>query len=343
MTAGDVTAANDGKRPVSWSVEGPEHGSREARAALALKLVAAAYIVGILLAEVRGSVPVANLWTVAFNLAAGVIAAVYVVVARGLDRRRPWAWAVVRPILVVLAIAGGYAAVTAAQSGMIRIPYEVVLAGWALLGPPDGAGAYDAEGADMRPDAGGTWRIRRRGVALLVVTVAMAGQMAFGHLLYAWGGVLDVHPPDLVASLEVSCGPTGEGLPPTVAISFSWSWARGAPLPNEVDTVLIGWSGVDAAGRPLYSIDGIPDTERGIRPGYGELTRPMVDAARATLPAAYRWAVDLGARGYAPGKVALGLSLSPRDVVPATGKLVVKATYVHLDQWQADTAITCTW
>ena len=69
----------------------------------------------------------------------------------------------------------------------------------------------------------------------------------------------------------------------------------------------------------------------------------MVDAARATSGAAYRWAVDLGARGFSPGKVELGLTLTPRDIVPATGTLLVKATYVHLDQWQADTAITCTW
>ena len=339
-----MTAAPDGERPVPRSVESPEHGSREARAALALKLVAAAYIVGILLAEVRGSVPVANLWTVAFNLAAGVIAAVYVVVARGLDRRRPWAWAVFRPILVVLAVAGAYAAVTAALNGMIRIPYEVVLAGWAVVGPPDGSGADAAESAGTQSGSRRTWPIGRRGLALLILAVAMAGQMAFGDRVYGWGGVLDMHQPDLRATLDVSCGPAGEGLPPSVSISYSWTWARSAPLPNEVDTVLIGWSGVDAAGRPLYSIDAIPDTERGIRPGYGELTRPMVDAAMATSRAAYRWAVDLGARGFTPGRVALGLKMTPRDSVQLSGTLLVKATYVHLNQWLADAApVTCTW
>jgi hypothetical protein len=218
-----------------------------------------------------------------------------------------------------------------------------VLAGWALLGPPDAAGADDAEDTDTRPDAGGTWRARRRGVALLVLAVAMAGQMAFGNAVYGWGGALDVHPADLGATLDVSCGPTGGGLPPSVTISYAWIWARGAPLPNEVDTVVMGWSGVDAAGRPLDAIDAIPDTDRGIRPGYGELSRPMADAARATSHAAYRWAVDLGIRGYAPGRVELGLTLTPRDAVPATGTLIVKATYVHLDQWQADATTTCTW
>ena len=40
-----MTASHVGERPGPQSVEGPERGSREARASLALKLVAAAYIV----------------------------------------------------------------------------------------------------------------------------------------------------------------------------------------------------------------------------------------------------------------------------------------------------------
>ena len=196
MTAGDVTAANDGERPVSWSVEGPEHGSREARAALALKLVAAAYIVGILLAEVRGSVPVANLWTVAFNLAAGVIAAVYVVVARGLDRRRSVG---VGGLSADPCRAGDRGCVCRRVRGAERHDPDPVRGRARRLGVARTARRVRRRSRGRRHATrpGRTRMIGRRGLALLVVAVAMAGQMAFGNVVYGWGGALDVHPADL--------------------------------------------------------------------------------------------------------------------------------------------------
>ena len=84
-----------------------------------------------------------------FNVAAGALAALEIIVARALDRRRPWAVAIVRPLLVVLLAAGAGAMLVGAQAGVIRLPFEAAIAIWALLGPRDAtlAGRADRRGA----------------------------------------------------------------------------------------------------------------------------------------------------------------------------------------------------
>ena len=116
---------------------GPRSGSLEARASLALKILAAVGVFGVVLAMFPGIVPVSTLYTVMVNGAAAALAAVCVAEALGLDRRRPWAVAAVRPLLVALAASGLCSALVAFGEGRIRVPFEVGLAIWAWLGAPD--------------------------------------------------------------------------------------------------------------------------------------------------------------------------------------------------------------
>ena len=331
-----MTTTSLRSRPVPPAVEAPDADSLEGRASLAFKVVAVVDVAGMVLALIRGSIPASTLLGVAFNVAAGTIAVAYLLFARGLDQRRPWATVAVRPMLLVLGIAGAYAVVAAASGGRLRIPFELVLAGWALVAPRDTQ--------SLPIDGGGVQRNGARGAALVAVATAMALEMAFGHLVFGWGGVLDVRREDLVASLEVDCGPPDSGLPATVTITYDWHWVRTAPLPNEVDTIVLGWSGDDPGGHPLYSIKEIHQADA-IRPGgSGVLTQPMADAARAESRASYRWGVDLDARGYEPGSVGLVLALTPREVQPESGTLTVPAAYVHLDVWRKDAeTVTCSW
>jgi hypothetical protein len=352
-----MSATIDGGKRVVHPVEGPEPGSREARASLAFKLVGVAYLAGVVLALIPGTVPVSTLLSVAFNAGAFAIAIVYLVLARGIDGRRPWAMALVRTVLLVLAVAGAYAVVAGFLDGTIRLPFELALAVWAFVAPPDDVAptaepAHAAESAHAgerghptEPGRSGRLLGGARGLALLAVAVLLAAEMASARFIFGWGGPLDVHEQDLVASLEVECGSGAAALPDELTISYDWRWSRTAPLPNEVDTVVVGWLGEDGASRPLYTIGAIPQGGTGIRPGlFGPLTKAQLDAVTAEWRGAYRWAIDLNTRGFAPATVRLALERAPLDPPPDSGTVTIRASYVHLDQWRVDAApVTCTW
>jgi hypothetical protein len=309
-------------------VEGPDSGSLEARASLVFKIMAVVGLAGIILSLLPDSFPNSALLTVAFNLAAALISALYFIEARGLDRSRPWARAAARPMLIVLAAWGAYAAIAGFNQGILRIPFELALAVWAFLGDPSSM-------PTPRPVA--------RSFAVILAAIPLLGAMAFGYLLFGWGGVLDVHQEDLVASLQVDCGDPSAGPPEDLPVSFDWSWSRTTPLPNEVDTVFIGWSGDDAEGRPLYLLGVLPPTESGISSGQrGDLGLALLEEARAGSQSGFRWAVDLSRRGYQPG----GVDLVLRRAREATGTpaLTVTASYVHLGIWRSESIIvSCTW
>ena len=309
-------------------VEGPESGSLEARASLVFKIMAVVGLCGIILSLLPDSFPNSALLTVAFNLAAGLISVLYFIEARGLDRRQPWARAAARPMLGVLAAWGAYAAIAGFNQGILRIPFELALAVWAFLGD-----------ADPIP----TPRPVARSFGVIVAAVPLLGAMAFGYLVFGWGGVLDVDQEDLVASLQIDCGDAGAGPPAELPVSFDWSWSRTTPLPNEVDTVFIGWSGDDAEGRPLYLLGKLPATEPAIRSGQrGNLGRALLEEARAGSRSGFQWAVDLGKRGYQPGAIDLVLWLAREPT--GTPALSVTASYVHLGIWRSEaTTVSCTW
>ena len=309
-------------------VEGPDSGSLEARASRVFKIMAVVGYLGIILALLPESFPNSALLTFAFNLSAGLVSALYFIEARGLDRSRPWARAAARPLLVVLAAWGAYVAIAGFTQGILRIPFELALAGWAFLGARSPI-------PTPRPVA--------RSFGVIGASIPLLLVMGFGYLVFGWGGVLDVHKEDLVASLKIDCGDTGADLPAEVPVSFEWSWSRTAPLPNEVDTVFIGWNGEDAEGRPLYLLGNTPTIDPAIRPGLrGDLGVALIEEARAGSRSGFRWAVDLGKRGYQPGAINVALRLARATTGPAA--LSVTASYIHLGVWRSEAAtVSCTW
>jgi hypothetical protein len=171
----------------------------------------------------------------------------------------------------------------------------------------------------------------------------MVAVMGLGHLVFGWGGLLDVKPADLVASLTVDCGEPGAGPPEEITVRYEWSWTRSAPLPNEVDTVFLGWDGKDAEGRQLYVYSSDVDPDPTIRSGQrGELGVALLEEARGTT-AGFQWAVDLIRRDYDPGRIAISFRLA-RPAEPGTYTFAVRGSYIHLGQWRVDAQpITCTW
>ena len=310
-------------------VAGPESGSLEARASLVFKIMAVVGLLGMILSLLPDSFPNSALLTVAFNLAAGLISALYYVEARGLDSSRPWARAAARPMLALLAVWGAYAAIAGFNQGILRIPFELALAVWAFLGDPSPI-------PTPRPVA--------RTFGAIVAALPLLGTMAFGYIVFGWGGLLDVEEQDLTASLQVDCGDPGAGPPAELPVSYDWSWTSSAPLPNEVDTVFIGWSGEDAEGRNLYIFRQSPTTDPTIRPGQrGDLGLTLLEEARQASAAGFSWAIDLNKRGYQPGHIDTTLRLAPEN---PTGplSLTLRATYVHLGIWRSEaTSVSCSW
>jgi hypothetical protein len=313
---------------VTIPVVGPDSGSLEARASLVFKIMALVGCIGIVLSLTPDSFPNSALLTFAFNLATGLVSVLYFIEGRGLDRSRPWARAAARPMLVVLAAWGAYAAIAGFNQGVLRIPFELALAVWAFLG---------------KPSPIPTPRPVTRSFGIIVAAIPLLGAMAFGYLIFGWGGVLDVHEEDLVASLQVDCGDPEAGPPAELPVSFDWSWSRTTPLPNEVDTVFVGWSGDDAEGRPLYLLGNTPTIDPAIRSGQrGELGKVLLEEARAGSRSGFQWAVDLGKRGYQPGGIDLALQLTRETTGPAA--LTITASYIHLGIWRSEaTTVSCTW
>lgn len=309
-------------------IAGPRAGSLEARASLALKLLAGINVAGVLLAMFSPLQPVSTLLTVAFSAAAAVLAVLYVVEARALDRGRPWAVAAVRPLLLLLGASGVSAVVIALNGGTLRVPFDGLLAAWAWLGAHDHALV-----------AG---RVRRA-AALVGASGALLAAMVVARPLFGWGGPFDVHQPDLQATVHVECGAPDAGLPRTITVSYDWSWTSTSLFPNQTDIVVIGWSGADAEGRPLYVIDEIPDSAAGIYSGLtGYPSIAMGDQVAAESEGSFRWAIALGERGFEPGSIRLQL-MRPRDDPPGPNSVTFAGSYVHLGVWRETTHLTCSW
>jgi hypothetical protein len=311
------------------SVEGPSSGSREARGSIALKVLAALNIVGVLIAFFPGSTPVATLLVFLFNLGAASLAVVYLVVAFNLDRNKPWAAATLPLLLVLIAVAGAYGLYTGLTGGRFRIPFDIVLAVWALLARSDVKPA-------PRQSAGS--------VGLVVATVPMLALMLFAVPLGGWGGQLDVHEPDLQGALAVDCGASGSGVPAEVDLHYDWSWRSSALLPSGTDIVVIGWTGADADGHPLYTIGDIPPDGTGVFPGLaGYPSTDMANVIARETTGSFRWAIFVDQQQLQPARIELTLRRA-RDSPPGPQPLVITATYIHDGLWRHDAAkVTCSW
>lgn len=313
-------------------VEGPREGSREARGSLALKALAVLNLAGVVLALFAPKTPVATLLVLLFNVGAGFLALAYLAVAIGLDRNRSWAIAALRPVLILVAAVGCCTLVAGFAGGRIRIPFDVALAVWALLAP-----------TDVKPPP----KLSARSAGLVAATLPLFSLMLFAQPLGDWGGSLDVRQPDLQAALQVDCGASGSAgsrLPATIALRYDWSWKSTTMLPSGTDIVVIGWTGADADGRPLYVVKNIPDTGAGVYSGLsGYPSTDLADAVGRESGGSFRWALPLDEQHLAPGRIDLTLRLA-RDAPPGPNPLVVSATYIHLGVWRADAPkVTCSW
>jgi hypothetical protein len=316
-------------RPVE--VEPPDQGSLEGRASLGLKALAALNGFGVILAFFPPPVPPAQLLTVGFNLASLLLVGLMLVEARGLDRLRPWAIAAVRPILLIIGLAGAWVFVAAVLDGRVRVPLDVGVAVWALLGGP-----Y----VTPRPSFGA------KSLAASGAALGLSALMLFSQPLFDWGGTLDVKPAHLRTSMSVDCGtaaPDGT-VPAVIRITYEWSWSASSPLPDGLDAFVVGWTGDDAEGRPLYLLGVTPDTEPGVYSGRrGHPSRDMTDAAAKESRGWWHWGIELDERGYAPGRVVVELHRA-QDTTPDPEPLLIKASYIHLGVFRQDVApVTCTW
>ena len=323
-----MTQSGWDQRPVI-EIERPSVDTIEGRASLAFKVLAAIHVAGIVLAQFPPPLAVSDLLTVSFNVAAAVLAVLYVLEARALDRRRPWAVAAVRPMLVLAAASGIGAAALAFGDGKLRIPFEVVPVAWAWLGARDGQSVSQFSLRSL--------------VVSAVVAVAVA-VMVLGRGWFGWGGLLDVHEANLQASIQVDCGPPGAALPETILVTYDWSWASISALPNAIDIVVIGWTGADNLGRPLYVLGRTINSGFGVYPGrQGYPSLDMATAVASRFAGSFRWGAELRQQRYQPGHITLELRRTRADQ-PGPSPLTIGATYVHLGIWHKDApSVTCTW
>ena len=317
-------------RPIS-EVEPPDTTTLEGRASLGLKILAVVNGFSVVLAFFPPAVPAARLVTLAFNVASALLVVLFVVEARGLDRLRPWAVAAVRPVLVVIGLAGAYLFVVTTLDGRIRVPFDAAIAIWALLAAPQ---------VTPRP------RLEGRSFAMLGGAAVLSLAMLSAHPLFDWGGAIDVRPADLHASMSVDCGTAGAdgNVPERITITYDWSWTGSSPLPDGLDGIVLGWAGDDDQGRPLYLLDVGADTEPGVYAGRRDYpSAPMASEIGRQTRGSYYWGIELVQRGYDSGHLVAELRRGQASVTEAE-PLTISASYVHLGVWYQEVApVTCSW
>lgn len=313
--------------PENEELRGLAPGSLEARASLVLKAVALVTGFAVVLALNPALEPMSWLQAVTFSVARAVVAVLGLVVARGIDRRRSWAMATARPLLLVILVAGIGELVVAIAAGRGRLPYDVVLAGWALIGRPD-------PWSRPKPDAR---TVSVTALAALLLVIPLTGASIFG-----WGGRLDVGAGDLHSAIHVDCGGPGSGPPSTLTASYEWSWRTGSPFPSGTDVVVIGWTGDDLQGRPLYGLGATPPTATGVTFGLQEApSLTMAQQVEGEAESSAHWGIVLETQGLEPGRIDLELRRTRADQ-PGPGPLTITATYVHLGVWrQAAPSVVC--
>jgi hypothetical protein len=317
-------------------IQEADPGLFEHRAMLAFRALAAIYLAGIVLAFFPEPRTVSLLLILTFNGAAFLLAMAYLLIARSLRVLQPWAVAVARPVLVLVLVEDLVSIAMSIVEGRLRgLPVATALAGWALLGAP---------GVKPIP-----WPKLLSGLALLLVAPLLA-TLVFTKQVFGWGGALDVRPSDLTSVVVASCGAPGDnagtaaGEPPaSIRLTYDWSWTKGSPVPSGLDIVVIGWTGDDAAGRPLYLLGPSIPTGRGIHDGrrlYPSLE--MGNAIAAASRGSWQWGIELGEQGLRPGRIEVELERA-REAAPGSEPLRIMASYVHLGLWHEDVSLTCEW
>ncbi|HJP88426.1 MAG TPA: hypothetical protein VJ850_05265 [Candidatus Limnocylindrales bacterium] len=317
-------------------VKEAEPGFFEHRAVLAFRALAVIYLFGIVLAFFHEPGTLSLLLIVGYNGAAFLLVITYLVLARSLRILQPWAVAVARPVLVLIVLQDAASFVVGVLAGHIRgLPVAAVIAAWALLGP-----------AGVRPIP----RPRVLSVLAFLLALPLLATLLFAKPVFDWGGALDVQPADLAAHVSASCErPAGSpstttGSPTArVHVTYDWAWSRSSPVPNGLDIVVIGWTGNDVEGRPIYFIGPTLPTEPGIYDGRRRFpSLELGNVVAAQSQASWQWGVELDEHGFTPGRIELDLDRG-RNPVPGARPLRIVVSYVHLGQWHADTVVTCSW
>ena len=307
----------------------PVPDSLEARASIALKALAAVNAAGVVLAQFPPPLPQSQLQALTFNAAAIALAVLEFAAARALDRSRPWAVGIVRPLMVVLMVAGAGATLVGVREGVLRLPFEVVFAIWVLLGSRDVTLAGHAD---------------RRGGLLIGTLVVLIASMLVSEPVFGWGGLLDVRQSDLQASITADCGSADASPPTTITVTYDWSWTQKSPLPSGLDIIVLGWNGTDGAGRQLYYFRTAPPTGTGVYSGRHDY--PSLEMATQVAQGSagtWMWGVELGEQGMQAGQIQLVMRRA-NDAPPQPGPLVITGTYVHLGLWHSSPVrVTCSW
>ena len=317
-------------------VEEADPGLFEHRAMLAFRGLAAIYLAGIVLAFFPEPHTVSLLLILAFNFAALILAILYLFIARGLRTLQPWAVSIARPLLILVIVEDLASIIGSIVDGRLRgLPVATVICVWALRGP-----------AGITPIP---WP-RVFGGVVLAATVPMLAMLVFTRQVFGWGGALDVRQSDLAAQVVASCGPAGgntgttAGDPPQrIHVTYDWAWQKGSPIPSGLDIVVIGWTGDDSQGRPLYLIGPSLPTAKGIYDGrhtYPSLEMGNAMAAQST--GSWQWGIELDEFGIKPGRIEIDLDRA-REPAPGSQPLRILVSYVHLGQWHVDTPLTCAW
>jgi hypothetical protein len=307
----------------------PPSGSFEARASLVFRFLAFLEFGGVVLALFPPTNPVSLLQSSAFSLMSLALGVLYVAEWRGLDRRKPWAIAALRPLLLLAGAAGVGTVIVAATEGHARLPLEAVAVVWAWLRP-----------RAIAPVP----RLGTRSGPLALAAGALLALLLTARPLFGWGGAFDVHAQDLVPVLTVDCGAPGGGPPPSVRVTYDWSWRSTSPMPNGVDIVVLGWFGADASGRPLYVLDKLIASGTGVFPGLGGYpSLAMADQIGAETRGTFRWGIKLTEQRYRAGQIVAEFKRAVESPA-APEPLEVRASYVHLGIWRQDAAkVTCAW
>jgi hypothetical protein len=297
------------------------------RASLALKVLAGLYAAGIVFASLPGSAPASLLDIVAFNVANGGFALLFVVVALSLDRGKGWAAGIIRPLLALLVVWGAYTLLTQVAAGLFRIPTTMIIAGVALFMPADGWPAT---------------RLTVRGAIVLVLVAALCVHQTVSRALWGWGGYFDVTATDLHASVAVECG-SGEP-PDRLRISYEWSWSDSVPLPNDEDQIVVGWEGDGVEGRPLYGPIDLPAETDAIQLGVSNgPSGRMAKAIKDTWRGGFMVRLDMHQLEFGKGRIEAELVRTAAQPVPDQ-TVVFGASYVHAGVWRSDLpTVTCSW
>ena len=298
------------------------------RASLALKVLAIIYVLGSIFAGLPGSVRTSLFETVAFNVFALGLAALFVLMTLALDRGQAWAFGVVRLLLVVLVVWAAYTFVALLLGGKVRIPTTLIVAGIALFLPT----------SDWP-----TTRLSIRGGGVLVMVAALLGLQTATPALFGWGGYFDVHQNDLHARLVVDCG-SGDAPPEELTIAYEWSWSSDTLLPNDEDQIVIGWNADGSAGRPIYVASTLPDESDGIYLGVSSgVSGPMASEIKKAWRGGFLVRLDLHKLEVRPGRIETVLVRTAAQPVPDQS-LTLGASYVHAGVWRSDVPeVTCSW